>query len=212
MPSGRGVVSVVVAETRREQIVDGLCKVMARRGYERASILQIARAAGLTPGLLHYHFKSKEHILVALVERLAGQLHARVEARIGGARAPRERIGRFIDVHLDLDDADPDALACWVAIGAEAVLKPAVRRIYAGAIDEDRAVLLQLVQDALHDEGRPLMLGGAIASAILAAIQGMYQLAATAPDVVPPGTAASSVRRMADGLLGSEARRRGGRS
>jgi TetR/AcrR family transcriptional repressor of bet genes len=205
-------VSVVVGETRREQIVDGLCRVMARRGYERASILQIARAAGLTPGLLHYHFKSKERMLLALVERLTGRLRGRLDARLSTARAPRERIGGFIDVHLGLDEADPDALACWVAIGAEAVLKPAVRRVYAQALEEDREVLLQLVQDALRDEGRPLMLGGAIASAILAAIQGMYQLAATTPDVVPPGTAASSVRRMADGLLDSEARRRGGRS
>ena len=40
-------------EERRQQIVQGLLRVMAERGYERASIAEIARAAGLTPGLVH---------------------------------------------------------------------------------------------------------------------------------------------------------------
>ena len=40
---------------------------MADRGYERASVTAIAKAAGLTPGLVHYHFHNKKEILLALV-------------------------------------------------------------------------------------------------------------------------------------------------
>ena len=49
-------------EERRQQIVEGLLRVMAERGYERASIAEIAKAAGLSPGLVHYHFTEKQEL------------------------------------------------------------------------------------------------------------------------------------------------------
>jgi len=61
-------------EARRSQIVDGLVMVLSERGYERSSVQAIASAAGLSPGLVHYHFKNKLEILVELVERLDGVL------------------------------------------------------------------------------------------------------------------------------------------
>ena len=42
---------------RRKEIVSGLLHAMARRGYAETSMPEIARAAKLTPGLLHYHFR-----------------------------------------------------------------------------------------------------------------------------------------------------------
>ena len=38
---------------------------MARRGYAEATVARVAAEAGLAPGLVYYHFKSKEDILVA---------------------------------------------------------------------------------------------------------------------------------------------------
>ena len=43
-------------EERRRQIVDGLRLVMAENGYDGASVQAVAKAAGLTAGLVHYHF------------------------------------------------------------------------------------------------------------------------------------------------------------
>ncbi|HEY3497153.1 MAG TPA: helix-turn-helix domain-containing protein, partial [Polyangiaceae bacterium] len=59
---------------RRGQIVEGLLAVMAREGYEGASIQAIGRAAGLAPGLVHYHFDTKQEILVELIETLTRRL------------------------------------------------------------------------------------------------------------------------------------------
>ena len=53
---------------RRAQIVDGLLTVMATTGYEGATIVAIGKAAGLTSGLVHYHFATKDEVLLALVE------------------------------------------------------------------------------------------------------------------------------------------------
>lgn len=51
-------------DARRAEIVEAMLRVMARRGYARASIAAIAEEAGLTAGLVHYHFRNKQAILL----------------------------------------------------------------------------------------------------------------------------------------------------
>lgn len=50
------------------QIVAAATRVMARRGYARASLLDIAREAGMSKGALHYHFPSKEALVAKVLE------------------------------------------------------------------------------------------------------------------------------------------------
>ena len=185
-------------EERRGQIVQGLLRVMAERGYERASIAEIARAAGLSAGLVHYHFTHKQEVLLALVEQLAARSAARVKARLertrGGARA---QVEAFLDAFLATgEDADPDAVAAWVTISAEAVRQPEVRAAYAKVVRADLGHLEELVGSVL---GRRR--ARAVAAGLFAAIQGYFVLAAAAPELIPPGSAAGTVKRMAAGLL-----------
>src|SRR5512145_1942211 len=101
---------------RREQIAAALLRVMATQGYERATIGDIARAAELTPSLIHYHFENKQAILLDALHQLAARHAAGLELRLAGAtRSARAELDAFIDFHLGLGaDADPEALSCWV--------------------------------------------------------------------------------------------------
>src|SRR5688572_16936359 len=91
-------------EERRQQIVAGLLRVMSERGYERASVAEIARAASLSPGLVHYHFKDKQEILLTLVEQLTARVRERVAARLAQVRGEdaRARVEAFLDSFLAL--------------------------------------------------------------------------------------------------------------
>ena len=85
--------SIANTEHRRAAIVSAMLPVMAQHGYERATIQAIAREAGLTPGLIHYHFKSKQEILVSLVKAIMEYARARFEHAAAGSLKPME-IGR----------------------------------------------------------------------------------------------------------------------
>ena len=196
---------------RKGQIMDGLCVVMARKGYDGASVAEIARVAGLTSGLLHYHFSSKKDMLLSLVRRLfvgVRDRYRRLAARSG--RDPRGKLHAFLDAHLALGKgADADAVACWVAIGAEAVRDDEVRRAYRAVVDEQMKTLEGLIRDILRVENRPVRRVRESAAGILSAMEGAYRLALAAPGTVPPGSAARVVKEMAAGILGSsEGRRR----
>jgi TetR/AcrR family transcriptional repressor of bet genes len=189
---------------RRAQITGALLAVMARTGYERATIASIAREAGLTPGLVHYHFDSKEEILVTAVERLRDTVRARYEARVDRAGdAPIERLFAFVDAHVSRgSDDDPSAVAAWVVVGAQAISQPAVRELYAGVIEESLAELRRLFAACLREVNGNARDARAYAAAVMSAIEGAYQLSAGAPGALPEGFAAPTLEKMVRGLLG----------
>ena len=57
-----------VVEDRREQIIDAAMHVFAQKGFARATNKDIAREAGITPGLIYHYFDSKEALLKAIIE------------------------------------------------------------------------------------------------------------------------------------------------
>jgi TetR/AcrR family transcriptional repressor of bet genes len=191
-------------EERKAQIVRGMLRVMAERGYERATVQAIADAADLSPGLLHYHFASKQEILVALAEDLARAAQDRQRA-LTSRRSARARLLAFLDAHVALGQgADPAAVACWVAIGAEALRIPDVQAVYQRVTAEVMRALEDLAREALREERRVTRRARAIAAGLLAAAEGAFQLSAAAPGLLPRGFAAPTLRAMAAGLLDAQ--------
>ena len=175
--------------------------MISERGYERASITAIAGAAGIAPGLVHYHFKTKQAVLVALAERLVHALEQRY-MDCGERSEASERLDAFIDAHLAVDDsADPRAVAAWVVVGAESVRQPEIRAVYAAAINR-RLETLQALCAACLRQGQGSAHGAtAAAASILAAIEGAFTIAVAAPRAIPPGSAAPTIRRMARAIV-----------
>src|SRR5215475_1474986 len=54
----------------RDRILQAAMTVFRRHGFRRSSIEETAEAAGLTRQALYHHFKSKEALFRAVIERL----------------------------------------------------------------------------------------------------------------------------------------------
>lgn len=59
---------------RRAAILDAAGRLFAEHGYAAVSASEVARRAGVTPGLLHHYFGGKRGLFVTLVERLGAQI------------------------------------------------------------------------------------------------------------------------------------------
>jgi TetR/AcrR family transcriptional repressor of bet genes len=189
---------------RRAQITRALVKVMARHGYDGASIGDIARTARLTPGLVHYHFRSKHEILLAALHELVSRHDANLQARLAAEDDPVAGVAAFIDLHLGLGaDADPETLACWILLSGEALRDAKVRTPFAQALATTAARLAALIAAGVEQRIFACDSVDAAASALVAAIQGYFVLAATARELIPKGSAAISTKKMAEGLLRS---------
>src|SRR5437879_11752623 len=62
----------------RERLLDEAMRMFGDRGYDATSVAEIERSAGLTPGAggLFHHFRTKESVLVAGIERQLARLEA----------------------------------------------------------------------------------------------------------------------------------------
>lgn len=190
-------------QQRRAQIVSALMNVIVRKGYSGASIQDIAREASLTPGLIHYHFESKQEILITLFERLEALVNQRMESGLQelGQGDPPAALDAVIDAFLRLDDsADQRAVRCWTIISAESVNNPELARVFRKVIYKQLRQLGKFVQLALGASARKKRIQAASAT-LLAAVHGSFLLAATAPRAIPAGSAAANVKLMARGLL-----------
>jgi len=62
------------AEERRNEILDAADELFAQKGFDGTSTNDILEKVGIARGTLYYHFKSKEDIMDALIERYSGRL------------------------------------------------------------------------------------------------------------------------------------------
>jgi TetR/AcrR family transcriptional regulator, transcriptional repressor of bet genes len=190
---------------RRGEIVQALIRVMAREGYERATVALIAKEAKLAPGLVHYHFASKDDILHVLVEGLATNAAARIEAAIATPTRAADRLDALLDALLARRATeDRAAVACWSLVGAEAVTSPKVRVLYARFITALADRIGTLFEHACHEDGRTAEGKKAAASALVAMIEGTFALSASVPGAIPVGSAAKMAKRTVRGLVASQ--------
>lgn len=195
-------------QERRQQIVDALLPVMAERGYEGASIQAIARRAGLAPGLIHYHFESKQQILLEAVRQLTALFERRFQALAAAAATPRERLRAFIDARLARGaGASQTAVAAWVIVGAEAVRQPEVKAAFQEVMRAQRALLERLLRDQAGD-GLGAREARHLCAIVLAAIEGAFQLSVSADEVMPEDYAARTLLAVVESHLAALPRRR----
>jgi AcrR family transcriptional regulator len=108
------------AADSNERILDAAAALFRQQGYAATTVRDIARAAGMLPGSLHYRYPSKEEVLAALMERAIDRLIAGVLTDVAGINDPVERVRLAIRSHLRLllsgDDAVYVLLYDWRAL------------------------------------------------------------------------------------------------
>lgn len=66
---------------RLGRVLDVVRRVVGDRGLDGVSLVQIARDAGVSPGLLRYHFRSLEHLIIETQRATFRRVHERFEER-----------------------------------------------------------------------------------------------------------------------------------
>lgn len=96
------------AEERKNEILDVAEKLFCAKGYDNTSTNDILEEVGIARGTLYYHFKSKEDILDAMIERLTNQLVGKAAVIALDETIPvLERLTRtMLALNLDSDLGD----------------------------------------------------------------------------------------------------------
>lgn len=92
--------SRLAVDERREQLVSLALELFSNKTYDEISIDEIAKAAGISKGLLYHYFPSKRAFYIAALERAAEDLLVKTEIEgHSGAQSPddlREATERYL--------------------------------------------------------------------------------------------------------------------
>jgi TetR/AcrR family transcriptional repressor of bet genes len=156
---------------RRSQIVHAAVAVLGRQGYGATSIKDVAREAGVAPGLLHYYFESKEDLLVEVVAVMERQMLAEWKRAVAGVDDALERLVAGLD-HAEARCAEqPEFLRLVLDLYTASLSSPALRRrcasLCAHLVDEiEIEVRRALGPLPAYSLVAPRDLAGTIASAV----------------------------------------------
>lgn len=125
----------------RDRLVTEAMRLFGEQGYQATSITQIEAAAGLAPGsgALYHHFKSKEALLEAGIDRQLDRRRAMHDIRtlfagLGDLRIELTMLGRYV-----LTVLDEETQLLQIAARTPPEQSPRLNHAYAALIDGLRA-------------------------------------------------------------------------
>jgi len=84
---------------RRDQLVDCMIEVIAEAGFARASVGELARRAGVSKGVVTYHFAAKDDLIRAVITDVVASMAEYLEPRLAAAE-PARFPERFIAAYV----------------------------------------------------------------------------------------------------------------
>lgn len=95
-------------EDRRGAMIRAAYTVMARDGVHRVPLQQIATEAGVSKGLLIYHFSTKDGLVLATLEWVLEATEARIRRRLAESDDPARAISNVVDEVWSSPEANRD--------------------------------------------------------------------------------------------------------
>ncbi|MGE0820951.1 MAG: TetR/AcrR family transcriptional regulator [Candidatus Binatia bacterium] len=98
----------LVRDFRVRGILESACRVVARHGFQGATIDRVAEEAGIAKGTIYLYFHTKEELFKAAVEQGMVNFTQRIRAEVEEVEAPLEKLCRLVEACLELSDAQRD--------------------------------------------------------------------------------------------------------
>jgi AcrR family transcriptional regulator len=137
---------------KAERIVEAMRTSVARRGVAGSTFDHVAREAGVSRGLLHYYFGTKERLLAEVLRRDCEVRMASLDARMEGADTLDDVLERMLAELHELVSRDPDILTLVFELFTVGRRNPDLAAEFAQLTSRTRDQLTEVLA-AKRDEG-----------------------------------------------------------
>jgi len=187
---------------RRQQLIKATMAAIDEVGLADATVMRIARHAGVSAGIISHYFGGKEGLMEATMRQILSDLGEAVAARRREltTQSPRAHLAAIIDGNFDRSQVTGPVAKTWLAFWASSMHTPKLarlqqvndRRLYANLCYQFRRLMPS-------DEAR------ACARALAALIDGLWLRGALTPGGLDSDEARRLARDYLDRLLDARA-------
>ncbi len=161
-------------EARRAQLIEATIRVLAQRGFARATLTEVADSAGLSHGLVNFHFTSKELLLSETLGYLSEEYTQNWQSAVQAAGpSAAARLDALVRADFRPEISTPDRLAAWCAFWGEAQSRPLYQE-KCGSKNADYVATLEGICAELLAEGGYCGRPDRVARAIRVASEGVW--------------------------------------
>ena len=107
---------------RLEAILEAACRAIIERGFPATRIADVARAAGVSTGTVHYYFSTRDEVLIAALKWATDNLFGRIEEADGAA--PARRLGHLLEVSVPRPGPARDEYVLWIELWLRVLHQP----------------------------------------------------------------------------------------
>ena len=112
-------------EMRRRQLFEATLDTIAEFGYSQTTIAEVARRAGLSHGLVHWHFETKEKLLAETLDYLSDEYVSNwSSALLAAGPRPEQRLAALIEADFKPHVCKHNRIAAWCAYWGESQGRP----------------------------------------------------------------------------------------
>jgi AcrR family transcriptional regulator len=112
-PSVAPVAATPRGRLRRQRILDAAAELVAAHGFHAVGVAEIGAAAGVTGPAIYRHFRNKQEVLVALIERVVDQLVDGARAVVRSTDDPDDALQALIRAHVEFALRDRSIIAVY---------------------------------------------------------------------------------------------------
>lgn len=162
------------SEASRQQVLDAAIKTLAKRGFANTSVSDIADTAGMSKGVVHYHFTSKEDLIVRVLAQCYDTLSTAVRSAWSEPGTPPERIRRALrEMWVTRTGGSPE-MTVVADLMAQGIHDPKLKKSLAARFHTSREELVQELVSSFQKLGlRPKLPAEVVARIVMATLDGI---------------------------------------
>jgi AcrR family transcriptional regulator len=140
-------------EERKRQILEAAYRVATHGGLGRMTVRQVAEEAGLSLGLIHFHFRTKDSLLVALLDRvLETTAVLRITPEVAAIASPLERLLTLLREEIDRLTRDRRRIHLFFDFWLLGTRHPEIRKKMRAELDRYREAFRPMAEEVLAAE------------------------------------------------------------
>jgi AcrR family transcriptional regulator len=167
---------------KAQRIIDAMRESVAKRGAAGSTFEHVAREAGVSRGLLHYYFGTKERLLVEVVRRDSEIRVARLDEPLEKAESVDDVLQVLVASLTDLIDNEPAFFLLLYELFSAGRRNPEIQREVGQLFDRTRSHVAEILERKEHEGVLKLRYGAeAIVAYLFAAADGFALQALSEP-------------------------------
>lgn len=162
-----------LAQERKGQIIAATIECISRYGYNNFSMQDVARIADVSKGIIHYYFLNKEDLMMAVLDRVAGDIEGLLNDVMNRTSDPIERMRYLVQTCFLVVREKREYYCINIDFWTQINQKESVRQAIASHYAKFRAAAAVILQQGIDSGTFRTSNATLLASAVIAVVDGI---------------------------------------